>query len=352
MYDASIKKRKDGRLEMQIVVGVDDNGKRVRKSFYGHSEREVKKKRDKWVKETNIYKELKVGKTDAFSSWADIWLETYKKPVVRPYTYENTYRTRVEKYLKPYFKNRDLNAITQKDIQDFFNSHKEVSTALLKTLRIILKNIFDKAIINDLCSKNPVNDIKLSSNYEEKERQAYNAKQQRLAIQWAMDNNKTDILIALKTGIRRGELFGLRWNDVDLKNKIIYINQSISPKVKGVEEIDTKLKSKSSKRAIPIDNELVEWLSFLPNENERLFDSPSVDAFAKKINKSLKQMSKDCNIPSLTLHELRHTFGTVLRENGVDIYSISKLMGHSSVAVTEAIYVHNDIEVLRRAMRI
>lgn len=61
-------------------------------------------------------------------------------------------------------------------------------------------------------------------------------------------------------------------------------------------------------------------------------------------------MAEDCNLPFLTLHELRHTYGTVLREKGVDIYSISKLLGHASIEVTAKIYVHNDLEVLRSAI--
>ena len=78
----------------------------------------------------------------------------------------------------------------------------------------------------------------------------------------------------------------------------------------------------------------------------------SVNAFAKKATIKLKKMSEECNIPYLTLHELRHTYGTVLRERGVDIYTISKLLGHSSIGVTSSIYIHNDVEVLRRAMNI
>lgn len=63
-------------------------------------------------------------------------------------------------------------------------------------------------------------------------------------------------------------------------------------------------------------------------------------------------MSNECNLPYLTLHELRHTYGTVLRENNVDLYTISKVLGHADVGVTSKIYVHNDIEVLRKALNL
>lgn len=63
-------------------------------------------------------------------------------------------------------------------------------------------------------------------------------------------------------------------------------------------------------------------------------------------------MEKEIGIPILTPHELRHTYGTLLRENGVDIYTIQKVMGHSDISVTADIYVHNDINVFRKQMKL
>ena len=116
MLDGSITKRKDGRIELQITIGIDSNGKRIRKSFYGKSEREVKTKKNEWLQQYSLAR----GDTNSsmsFSAWADKWLIVYKQNTVRPYTYENTYRTRVEKYLKLYFKQRPMDAITPLDIQ-------------------------------------------------------------------------------------------------------------------------------------------------------------------------------------------------------------------------------------------
>lgn len=62
-------------------------------------------------------------------------------------------------------------------------------------------------------------------------------------------------------------------------------------------------------------------------------------------------MAKECGLPYLSLHELRHTYGTVLRENGVDLYTISKVLGHADVGLTAKIYVHNDLNVLRNALK-
>lgn len=349
MLDGSITKRKDGRIELQITIGIDSNGKRVRKSFCGKSEREVKTKKNEWLQQYSLAR----GDTNSsmsFSAWADKWLIVYKQNTVRPYTYENTYRTRVEKYLKLYFKQRPMDAITPLDIQAFFNSHRQLSLALLKTLRVILNDMFSKAIDNDLCVKNPVSNVRLQSTQKPKEQHSLNAKEQAKAIEWAINNHQIDILTVLKTGVRRGELLGLKWSDIDFDKKIISVNESISPPIRNGDGVDYEVKTSASRRQIPIDKELSDCLKSLPRTSERVFNCTNANAYGKGIKKTLKQMSDECNIPFLTLHELRHTYGTVLREKGVDIYTISKLMGHSSIDVTASVYVYNDVEVLRKAI--
>lgn len=353
MLNETITKRADGRIELKITIGTNSQGKRVRKSFYGKSEREVKRKFNEWLKDNPIYNQIAIDNTTMpFSEWIDKWLDVYKKGTVREYTYENTYHTRVKKYLKPYFKDRPLRAISPLDIQKFFNLHKYLSIDLLKTLKVILNDVFNKAIDNDLCAKNPVSNVKLQSTYKKKMKTALNAEQQEKAIKWAIDTNHIDILTVLKTGLRRGELLGLRWCDVDLDNKIITIRQSISPPAVRGGDVNYEVKTLSSNRSIPIDDELTNCLRALPQDDELVFGCNNANAYGKRVKSVLKQMSEDCNLPYITLHEIRHTFGTVLREKGADIYSISKVLGHSNIGVTSKIYVHNDLDVLRKALNI
>ena len=80
------------------------------------------------------------------------------------------------------------------------------------------------------------------------------------------------------------------------------------------------------------------------------FMSPS--GYAKRFKKQMNEIASILEIPALTPHELRHTFGTLLRENGADIYTIQKAMGHSDISITAKTYVHNDVDVLRKAMNI
>ncbi|MBQ3427986.1 MAG: site-specific integrase [Clostridia bacterium] len=354
MYEGTPHKRKDGRWELMITIGRHEDGRFKRKSFYGKKEREVIHKKDEWLRNYNINQNTKADPldgTEAFDVWADRWLEI-KKGTVRPYTYENTYRTRVGKYLKPYFGHRPIAAITQSDIQVFFLKHKHLSEALLKTLKTILKNMFELAIVNDLCIKNPVTGIKLKSIKAKSEKTALNEAQQKKAIEWAIANRQYDVLAVIKTGMRRGELLGLRWSDINFDQKYIHVCQSMCDGIEKGDKPDMKLKSQSSDRYIPVDDELLKYLSDIPHTSDKVFPYCSARAYGTHICRVLKRMSKECELPYVTLHELRHTYGTVLREKGVDIYTIQKLLGHSSVDVTAKIYVHNDIDVLRQAMRL
>ena len=186
------RKRADGRWESQIVVGTYDDGRPKRKSFYGHTSREAAAKRDKWLKENtvNTMDNAKYYEgTESFSKFADSWLEI-KKATVREYTYENTYRTRVEKYLKPYFGDKPMNLITHRDIQIFFVNHINLSMGLQKTLRTILRDMFEQAMMDDLCRKNPTNGVKLKSTYKEKEKKILNEEQRRKAIEWSIENKR------------------------------------------------------------------------------------------------------------------------------------------------------------------
>ena len=145
------------------------------------------------------------------------------------------------------------------------------------------------------------------------------------------------------------------WNDIDFENKTVSIKRAIEPDTKGMPQ-DGELKTKSSMRTIPVDDNFIKVLSEIKRKSVFVLSGntkwgyTSIDGFNKQYRNFMKAMSTDLNIEYLTPHELRHTFGTVLREKGVDLYTISRLLGHSDSKVTESIYVHNDVEVLRERM--
>ena len=107
-----------------------------------------------------------VHKDERFDSWAVKWLETYKKGTVKDYTYAHTYKGHVNRYLIPFFKSAKLTNVKQIDVQNYFNqvrnldNNEPLSLSVLDKHKMILKSMFDAAIDNDLCYKNPVKNIK------------------------------------------------------------------------------------------------------------------------------------------------------------------------------------------------
>ena len=299
-----------------------------------------------------------ITNNEEFDNWAFKWLNTYKKPNVTGQTYMWTYETNVKNYLVPYFGKSKLSCIKQIDVQQYFNSHKSLSMVTLRRQLNILRGIFDEAIFNDLCTKNPVRNINIVSNKKEFITRAYNQSQAEsiqnrcspyIPIQAA-------IYIILSIGLRRGEVLGLLWEDIDIKNKIIHVRRSLAQGAIDVPVIGS-VKTKNSMRDIPITSDaLINFLKLIPKSSQFVISGNGcagflpVKTFDTEYVSFTKNLCENLGIPRLTPHELRHTYGTVLREKGLDLLSISKLLGHSDTKITEQHYIVNDIDVLRQRL--
>ena len=241
--------RSDGLYEIKITIGKDINGKLKRKSFYSSiSKDDARRQADNWKVEREVANRTGIGmsnKTKNFGEWATAWLET-KKGTVKPYTYQNTYKVKLDKYILPYFGQADLATIKPIDVQKFLNKYSYLSEDMLNTLRMILRSVFESAVDNDLCYKNPAKNAKIKSNYQPKGRRVYTQKQADTLYNYAIETCQLDMIILLKTGVRRSELLALKWEDVDFENKCISINAAVTPSVH--ETVEGKTKSKSSTR--------------------------------------------------------------------------------------------------------
>lgn len=165
------------------------------------------------------------------------------------------------------------------------------------------------------------------------------------------------ILICLYTGLRLGELVALKWQNVDFKNKIIYIEKSvgtISQNHKLLTIEDTP-KTTSSIRVIPISKQLLEILKVLKQYTSCEYVVCSRNGKQlqpRAYQKAFEDLLKKLKIRHYSFHSLRHTFATRLLENKVDIKTISELMGHSSPTITLNRYVHTNLQNKRKAMEI
>lgn len=344
---------KKKQYEVRLTIGQSPDGQPIRKSFYSTvSKAEARKKAHEYQIATAVQGIVNPEpKAVNFDEWAAKWLETYKKGTVKQHTYYYTYAVNVTKYLIPYFGSKKLTEIKQIDIQQYFNG-VTFSKSVLHKQKLILHEIFEMAVNNDLCKKNPVVGIRFHNFLEEESKRIYTNEQAQKVKEYAKLHQNYGLVILLETGIRRSELLGLQWEDVDFKNLTIRIRRAVV-QTRG-EIVISNPKSKSSNRIFPISQELADYIKQIPNNGIYIFgtdDKPkSPSSFAHQFTKFMKQMSEEIDVPELSPHELRHTYGTLLRENGVDIYTIQKVLGHADINTTASLYVHNDIEVLRKKL--
>lgn len=266
--------RKDGLFEIKKTIGKDMYGKPIRKSFYSSiSKNDAKKQAEEYIinqQVADITGDMFIPKSLSFGEWALKWLTTYKLDKVKTHTYNYTYRINVEKYMIPYFGKSDLTSITQADVQRYFNKHSFLANSNLKRHKNILHSIFEQGIYNDLCRKNPVRDIKYRSTKNMVEKKAYTLKQAELAKEYAKTHaGGLAIYVMLETGVRRSELLGLKFTDIDLNRKILSVRRSIVPDT--INPKDGELKSRTSKRDIPVSDEFLSYIKTLDKNQTTLY---------------------------------------------------------------------------------
>lgn len=321
------------------------------------------------------------GNIVTFKSWAETWLETYKKGKVKDSTYYATYRNIVDKHLIPYFGSYNIAMIKPIDIQKFFDKKaKKNALETIKKMRTYLNAIFNTAIENGYCAKNPVTkNIKIFSEKAPCKKNVYLEDQYNKLEEFAKKNSSLDIMLLLKTGISRSELLGLKWENIDYDNAIIWIMQGTtnvkSIKTEKMSTVSDGLKTEYRRRPIPIDPELLQMLKDKPqiisvggNKKKKrppkkvkteyvIYNSKggiyNPDNWCRNVYKPFMQaFHEETGIPALNTHELRHTCATHWKDMGVDIFSIAKLGGWSDLEMLSKRYGHNNIESLKKALKL
>ena len=167
------------------------------------------------------------------------------------------------------------------------------------------------------------------------------------------------ILIALYTGMRVGEVCGLRWEDIDLQRRVLHVSRTRSYVWNVIRErcetYEDTPKTKNSDRDIPISSSLYRALCTLRKKRDpELFPyvvgSTNKGSNGRCINETLRRVLSKLKLPSITFHGLRHTFATRLVESKCDIKTVSTILGHSTVATTMNLYVHPDYDQKRKAL--
>ena len=381
-YKISSYQRKDNRWEAQSYYGTDEiTGKRKKITKYGATEKEaVGKVRDALAEIKNgTYVE---PNKMTVSKWFKEWLEIYAKPNVKQSTYVN-YRTHIESRIIPAIGNLKLQRLRVDILQKFFNEQAEsgslikpgepLSPKTVRNLYTMMQTALQQAYLNELLPKKYIDSVKIPSAKPKEMRVLTKDEHKRLLceIQRSDERYRVGILICLGTGIRVGELCGLRWEDFDEENKLLKIRRTLNrlpsmDKSKGKTEIviDSP-KSDKSIRNIPLPTYVIESIK---GHRERCnkekvlagtayYDSKHIICNElghyvepRTIQDTFKRMAKAAGIENVSMHCLRHTFATRAVESGVDIKTLSVILGHADATITINRYAHALEEQKRLAM--
>ena len=366
--DGMVRKRDDGRWEGRIVVGHKNNGEPIYKYVLAKTQAElVQKLHDKieMYRDANLSEDCNM----TLSEWLDRWLYEYAAITIRPSTL-NGYEMMVKNQIKPYLGNRPLSALTTNEIQKFYvtikkqgrvhtdKTHgKELADSMVRKIHLILHESLDMAVQQKLLVSNPTNGTTIPKN-NYKEKQILNDEQ----LNRFMKIIKTDekwydfFYTELTTGLRKGEICGLKWEDFDESNGRLKIKRSVGRLKDGVLPVgDTKTETGTREITLPPST-----AELLKNRREKAigdwifpnFYHPENPINPQSAYTHLKVLLKKAELPLIRFHDLRHTFATHAIAGGVDAKTLSSILGHTNASFTLDTYTHVTTDMQKSAAKI
>lgn len=344
------------------TVGHKADGTPIRKTFYGSGINEANDKADEYMNR------IKNGYSNEFDKVSlaelmDKWLFTTKLVQVSPSTfmsYESSFRLYISQSNLAALKISDIKKM---HIQEYYNSlfSSGKSTEKVKQIHKLLHNFFEYAVSEGYIVKNPAHKTIIPKNKlvktKVKEFDIFTPEEIE-QIKAAFSGNKYETLIytAIYTGMREGELLALKWNNVNLDEGYIFVDESLKKvtvfnpdKTKAVKNITKDPKTKNSRRYIFIPEILINKLKTHSRSSDYVFTNDNTALNSKNEDNSVNHKSlysqwtkvlRNNNIPYKKFHALRHTYASTLLANGADIKSVQDLMGHYDISVTQ-LYLHS-----------
>ncbi len=342
----NIYKRKDGRWEGRIAIERKENGRLRYRSVYARTYADVKFKLKNYIEIPR--------KTDSdVSDWIYDYIVSLKDSV-KLSTY-SLYMRSYRKHLLPYFKGVKLRELTKGSIQGFVDSRRDLSPStvrgLFNILRGALKKAYEKGLVDAiwLGIMLPKNKRRVTEVFTKHEQELIED-----CIDTDKSPNEIGILICLYTGLRIGELCGLKWEDIDFDIGVLTVNRTVQRiSINGRSQLtEMTPKSEYSQRRIPIP-------SFLLKELERLRANSRSDYVIscnshimdpRTYQYQFKSFLKKAGVRENNFHSLRHTFSVRALELDFDIKTLSEILGHSNAVITLKTYAHSLDEHKRASM--
>lgn len=349
--EGSVTQRKDGRWEAKVSL---PNGRRI--SRYGASKQEAREKLKEAQKQIDNGLDLSAPSV-TMRDFLNTWLTTAAKPSIKTSTYE-TYESVVRVRLIPYIGDVKLLKLTPVRIQTlyatFSEGDKKISNQSILHVHRVLSQALEQAVRWNLLPRNPCAGV-TPPRPVANEMAVWTAEEANaLLAATAEDPMHALFVLALSTGMRQGELLGLKWSDIDFEAGKLHIRRSVT-RHKGEGLVFTQPKTSRSRRPIKLGRRAIDALKARRRiqVEQRLKVGPlwqEVDLVFSTayggplesgwIYRIFRRTSENAGVSRIRFHDMRHTAATLLLSQNVHVKVVSEMLGHSNVSITLNTYSH------------
>lgn len=356
----NIYKRADGRYEGRYLIGKSPEGKRKYGYIYGKKYAVVKERLTaKKAQYANNKKNEENTCPILFRTWIYQW-ERSAHFVGLKLSTQQKYLQMLEKHILPYWEDKRMDELEDENIRAFMAclASKELSGSMIRDIMRLLRELLKDAVKMKVLMQMPdfSSDILMKRKSETK----VLSKEEQKRLQECAEEKDLAALLSLYTGLRLGEICALKWKDIDWYYQTLTVERTVQRLTVEGGAAKTNLvvstpKSQASFRTVPLPHFLIRAL-----EKRRLTVNPEAYIMGndvrpgdpRTIQARFQRLLKRACIPPMHFHSLRHTFTTRLLELGIDIKTVSSLLGHSTVKITMEIYAHSQMDTKRSAVHL
>ncbi len=354
--DGTIRKRSDGRWEARIIVGHKNDGSPMYKSAFAKTQKSALKQLHQLI---DLYRDVDLTEDSRMTlgEWLDKWLDEYMIFTIRESTLDS-YRAMVKNQVKPFIGSKQIASLTTADMQKFYNKIKKegrvrehpihgktLADSMDRGIHMMLHEALDAADKERLLAKNPTNGTTVPKcNYPEKQILCDNQLETFLEAIKGHEYWCDFFYVEVMTGLRRGEICGLRWQDISFEENKLQVKRSVSVKKGGGVSIG-ETKTETGVRCIQMPPSVAELLKSKKQTaiTEWVFPHflhPEQPISPASAYRKLKVILKNAELPLIRFHDLRHTFATHATQGGVDPKTLAGILGHTNASFTLDTYTH------------
>lgn len=366
--DGTIRKRSDGRWEARIIIGHKNDGSPMYKSAFAKTQKSALKQLHQLL---DLYREVDLTEECRMTlgEWMDKWLDEYMIFTIKENTIKG-YRSQIDHQIKPFIGHKQLASLTTADIQKFYNKIKKegrvhphpihghvLSDSMVRKIHMMLHEAMEVAVRERYIVRNPTDNTTIPKKTTTEKQVLDDSQLNRFLEAIQGEPYWHDFFyVEVMTGLRRGEICGIKWSDIDFNEGTLCIKRSVSTKEGGGVSIgETKTDAGVRTIIMPPSVATLLWKKRSDAINEWVFPhytNPSDPLHPSSAYKKLKTLLKRLELPLLRFHDLRHTFATQATDGGVDPKTLAGILGHTDASFTLDTYTHVTSDMQRGASAI